>query len=77
MYGELAEKIMMVRQSGKPLSALLEAMANGEDARVNKITRSMILQAYEMPQYSTDEYRASTAAEFRNTMELYCFKSAE
>ena len=74
-YGELAEKIMTLRQRGVSLSELIDSLAKTEDEDTNKVTRSMILSAYEQPQYGTAEYQKAKAGEFKNNIELFCYQS--
>lgn len=77
--GALAEIIMKVRQDGVALSTLMPAITSSiEDTDDNqiviKIAKTAVLAAYEIPRYSSSDIRNDTIADFRNKMELECYK---
>ncbi len=73
-WGDLALKIMDLRQSETPMNEVMK-VADVKDGA--SVTRQIITWAYEQPSYSTKSIRERTIAEFRNRVELACFKSAE
>ena len=73
-WGDLAVKIMDLRQSETPMNEVMK-VADVKDGA--SVTRQIITWAYEQPSYSTKSIRERTIAEFRNRVELECFKSAE
>lgn len=72
--GEIAELIMGHRQEGTAISDLRAALG-GVDGAVNEVAMQMILDAYEKPRYSTDENKLKAKADFRNDMELMCYRT--
>jgi len=58
MLGELAASIMENRQVGTPIS---DMMAVAPD---NDLVTSIVLQAYQEPRYSTEEYRQRAVDDF-------------
>jgi hypothetical protein len=66
---ELAYKIMELRQTGIPASQVIGA-ADG-----NKVVLSVIISAYDEPQYRTIEYQARASREFANKVFIDCYKA--
>lgn len=73
-WGDLAVKIMDLRQLEEPMSSVIKLIASDKES---KITRAIIINAYDQPSYKTKQNRDRAIAEFRNRLELECFKSAE
>ncbi|MFA7287248.1 MAG: hypothetical protein WC055_00050 [Melioribacteraceae bacterium] len=63
-----AEKAMHARQQGVPLSSLIQA-ANG-----SKLFETIILNAYEYPQYSNRHNTGVVISEFRDMWYVLCTK---
>lgn len=63
--GELAERIMELRQSGVVLSELMTLL--------DQEFRGIAVMAYGNPQYSTEKMRATAARDFRNSVEHACY----
>ena len=70
--GEFAGSIMESRQVGIPLSKMLEAVAEGGK---DTLSRSLILAAYDTPRYNGATYRQRAIDEFRNDIEIRCYKT--
>ena len=74
--GQIAEKIMMARQQEKPMSAQVQFF--NELADISEASRGALLtyvvRAYEQPSYQTPENQQRAAAEFRNEIELECYR---
>lgn len=66
---ELAERYMTLRQDGVSMSKLYKT------AKGNKLVEKMIVDAYEVPKFSTDEYREIQVSKFKNRWFLNCVKS--
>jgi hypothetical protein len=66
--GEFAHVVMSNRQGGVPLSAALGT--TDED-----LLKSIILQAYTEPRWSTDASRLRAAQDFRNEVEVMCYQT--
>jgi hypothetical protein len=66
--GEFAHLVMSNRQLGVPISAALGT--TDED-----LLKSIILQAYTEPRWSTDSSRLRAAQDFRNTVEVMCYQA--
>ncbi|RRD21590.1 hypothetical protein ECB98_23625 [Brucellaceae bacterium VT-16-1752] len=71
-WGDLAVKIMDLRQSETPMNEVMK-VADVKDGA--SVTRQIITWAYEQPSYSTKSIRERAIAEFRNRIELQCYKS--
>ena len=67
-YGDLAYEIMSLHQSGVSLSKTLQAVGD------EPIVRKMIIIAYDMSRYPTEEMRRETAEWFRDRMMLACLE---
>lgn len=68
VISEFAEVTMESRQSGTPMSKLMEA-ANGE-----KSMESIIIRAYEKPRFRTNEMKQQTIENYRDAIYLACIK---
>lgn len=66
---ELAERYMTLRQDGVSMSKLYKT------AKGNKLVEKMVVDAYEVPKFSTDEYREIQVSKFKNRWFLNCVKS--
>lgn len=69
--GELSAKIMEKRQNGESISFLINKLAPGDKS---PFVRKLIIQAYKHPNFSSEEYKIKVVKDFRNTVELECFK---
>ena len=65
--GELAGLIMTARQNGAAISKVMAAM----DA---DSFEKLVINAYEQPRYSGQEYKKRAVEDFRNEVETACFK---
>ncbi|MBV2181679.1 MAG: hypothetical protein KUL86_10670 [Castellaniella sp.] len=63
---ELAEKIMLARQSGFPAADAMDVAGDSE------IVRRMVIQAYKSPKFLTEESKKAQAVEFGNRMYVEC-----
>lgn len=75
-FGKLAETIMKARQSDMPLNKMMSAIPKMNES-IQPIARTMILEAYDGPKYSSSEYQQRAMASFRNDAELACYKGME
>lgn len=74
-FGRLAEELMVARQMGVPMSRVMEvAEAAWGDEDVN-LLRQMVVLAYEVPRYATDEYQRRAIEDYRNEVELACYQA--
>ena len=64
----IAERIMYLRQEGTDMMELVRVTTV-------PIAMKMVEQAYEQPQYSTDEYKQRAVQRFKNEWALACFKA--
>ncbi|EEQ95649.1 hypothetical protein ACI50E_06475 [Brucella sp. ZJ1_1] len=70
--GSLATSIMKHRQNNTPMSDLMKKPA---DASISKISRAIIMDAYEQPAYVSEEGQQRAIGTFRNKVELECYKA--
>ena len=66
-YHELATMVMSARQKGVSLVKMM-GIAGDE------MTKSLVMSAYDKPQYSGEEYRTKAVEEFANERALMCYK---
>lgn len=72
-YGQLANTIMKVRQQGAPMSSLLAIVVEGATEAHYELVRSMVIAAYKIPQYSTDDSKQREIEVFTNEVLLICY----
>lgn len=70
--GSFAETVMTHRQSGTAMSQLMGLMAT-DDLDAMAYMRAIIKDAYNQPQFYTDEMQADAVKRFRNSSESLCF----
>ncbi|MEM9967584.1 MAG: hypothetical protein AAF755_05730 [Pseudomonadota bacterium] len=70
--GNIAEVIMMARQEGVPLSQVVKIAK--ESFNEEKAVVDMAVLAYEQPRYSSAAVKQQTIQDFRNNVELACYK---
>ena len=66
---ELALSIMRGRQSGVAMSRMMQIV---ED---NELSQSLIISAFELNRYSSEEYQTRAAEDFRDAVHLQCIKA--
>ena len=72
--GGIAENIMAMRQQERAISDVIASVTANTPEATQPIIREMILQAYERPAFSTKERQQHAVAEFRNQIELACYR---
>ncbi len=68
MIGDLAEKTMEARQVGVPMSKMMEI------AKDDRLLKTIIIDAYKKPRFSTDEFQRSATVDFRADWEVACYE---
>jgi len=68
LVGDLAEVIMANRQVGARVSEMME-IADGEP-----LVEALVLEAYKIPRYSSDEMQMRSVEDFRNDAEALCYR---
>lgn len=63
----VAEAVMTARQAGFPIGETLEMTAD-----VGKGIRQLVIDAYDMARFSSDEIRAEVILDFSNDIHLQC-----
>ena len=66
---DFAGNIMTLRQLGKPMADTFKISGG------SKFVESIIIEAYEHPKFSTEEYRKESVSKFKNKYFLMCIKS--
>jgi len=64
----VARTIMQARQADLPLTKLMSVFSQ-------KLSRSMVMDAYDLPHYSTEKHKKRSINKFANRMFLMCLKS--
>ena len=70
-YGKVAEAIMTARQGGVSMS---KSMALADD---NNLVKSLVIEAYEQPAYSTESVKKKTIRDFADNFLLVCYKEIQ
>lgn len=73
---ELAEKVMSGRQNGVPMHKMLGTLDNITDENFKGIMEYMIELAYDVPRYSTEQYKNHAKVEFGNKFYKLCSSAA-
>ncbi len=73
--GKLATNIMRSRQSGRSISSLIKLILpyKTSDNSTYKAMKGIILIAYGMPRWYTNEMQQESIEDFRNKIELACY----
>ncbi|MGX5708104.1 hypothetical protein [Brucella lupini] len=72
-WGNFAEHVMTLRQADKPLNEIMDRVTKTGN---NSILKSIVIEAYDSPAFRTEENQEKSIAQFRNKVELSCFKTA-
>lgn len=71
LIGDLAEVIMEARQAGVPVSGVLKKVAGSAPQE------KMVMLAWAVPMYQSEEYQQRAVQEFRERWELPCFRAEQ
>ncbi len=69
-WGNVAAKIMELRQDEAPMSNVMKIAASGEHS---KVERAFVIEAYKEPAYLSADGKKRAIDSFRNRVELECF----
>jgi hypothetical protein len=76
LHSYLAGEIMTSRQSGQQMATLIDiAKAEADNSRAVQLAQLIVVDAYESPRFSTENYKARAISEFKNKWYLRCFKA--
>lgn len=76
VIGEFSETIMMMRQDGSTPSALMAVATKQGESEPEASIRDMILAAFDVPRFSSDDAKLRARKDFRSTYEAKCFAVA-
>ena len=68
--GELAYMVMELRQEGVPMSQTMQISDS-------ELVKAIIVEAYNYPRFNTQEYKEKAAEDFRNEVEVECYKTVD
>lgn len=71
--GEMAEKIMAIRQMGGNMSDLIGPLSAQPESAARDIALAMVKDAYNQPRFDTPEFQQSIIRDFRNGVEALCY----
>lgn len=71
-YGNLAAKIMEIRQGGVPMADAMDIASKSK----SPIEKQLVIKAYEYPRLSSQEYVQRSIEDFRNEFYLACIKES-
>lgn len=69
-----AETIMRSRQSGASLTGMLEIAHNTDYPGLAEIGRALVISAFEVPRFNSDEVKQQQINDFRDKVHLACIK---
>jgi hypothetical protein len=72
--GTLAKSIMQRRQEGVAMSVLLGLTAEGMDDQSRHLLNTLVIRAFEQPQWHTPELQNDTANRYGNDVEADCIR---
>lgn len=71
----LAEVVVKAKQRGLPMSKAMTIIGEaGDNPMARRILRALIMDAYKLPNFSSEEYRQKQVVEFRNSVASTCYK---
>jgi hypothetical protein len=74
--GVLAENIMTNRQAGADFTEMLDVAENtGCSEELKKLTKNLVIEAYDRSEYSTQEYKERAIRRFKNDVMVKCYKN--
>jgi hypothetical protein len=77
MVGSLATTVMTKRQANVPMSDLMQALDKMDQSTpTTRVIKTMTIQAYSVPLFSTDEAKQSEISDFANGVMVACYSSA-
>jgi len=68
--GDVAYKVMELRQGGVPMSTVMQISDS-------ELVQAIVVDAYDQPRFSTDSYKREATNDFRNDVEVQCYKSID
>lgn len=71
-WGKVSYTVMEIRQLGVPQTELLKKLEYPED-----FTKSIVIDAYNTPRFSSESYRIQAAKNFRNETESICLEKLQ
>jgi hypothetical protein len=74
LVGDLGEKIMTLRQNRASLQSTLVDVKATMDPKFHASLEDMIIAAYEVPAYNSDELKKRAIGDFRDQTQLGCMK---
>ena len=75
MLSSYATTVMEGRQAGVPIASMVQTIDNTPMKKLEKsIFKSIVIDAYSRPRFSTNEYIAREITEFTNSIYLQCLK---
>lgn len=73
--GDTAEGMLAFRYQGVSLSKLVAIINKDVDPRYQELFRSIVVDAFRRPLFSTPEYIEQDKREFRSQWELACYEA--
>jgi len=71
---DLASTMMECRQNGVPIAELLSYVDTKEMADIRSSVTAIAIEAYEEPNWSTEEFKKKSVVEFGNRWYMLCLK---
>lgn len=75
-FSELARQIMNSRQSGVPMKSSMALVEQSDDGpEFKEFMRGLVIAAYEVPAYSTEQMKKKAVTDFEDNFYLSCTKA--
>ena len=71
---ELARTVMEKRQNGFPMKTLVDAISGIGDKKGRKAVKMMVIMAYDVPNYNSEEYEREAVNNFADKFYKMCIK---
>ena len=62
--------VMELRQEGVPMSQVMQISDS-------ELVKAIVVEAYDYPRFSSQEYKEKADNDFRNEVEVECYKTVE
>ena len=74
---ELAKTVMLKRQEGVLMSAMLVALDKVEQNPFSDLSKKLVIAAYEKPRYSTEDFKNRAIIDFANESMSICMATVK
>jgi len=73
-WASTAEKVMIARQIGVPMSRLFEIAEESDSVNYTSVLKDIVVKAYDKPRYSTESMQNKCVRDFQNVIFKECIQ---